>query len=276
VFEFVVVIVVIVSMMAITSKKSHNKQKERQDHPQDKEIRMGLPVNANPIPKRYHTPSYEPYQVIPTISLMIKGHYVGFYADTHTYVVDGKKVPSVTGLLDAYARVVGWDDYAGIRPEVLRSAALRGTRLHEIIEEYERTGTNPGYPIELENYIRLKSEHDFKVKKMEQVLLLFDEKKKPICAGRLDLVLDYQGNRCICDIKRTSRLYPEKVKAQLNLYRIGYMQSYEEDISELYCLRLRDNLAQFKQFEIDMEIAKRIVKGVDISVIRKEKCRGIE
>ena len=49
---------------------------------------------------------------------------------THTYTLDGVRVPGVTGAL----KVCSAADYAGVDPEVLAVAAARGTAVHRMIE----------------------------------------------------------------------------------------------------------------------------------------------
>ena len=65
----------------------------------------------------------------------LSGRCLEFDHDTHTYAVDGIEVPSVTTLLQT--RFPG--KYAGVRPDVLRAAAERGTQIHAAFERFCRT-----------------------------------------------------------------------------------------------------------------------------------------
>ena len=171
-------------------------------------------------------------------SYSIRGHSVVFHEESHEYFVDGVKVPSVTEILGRYSRLHGLDDYADIPQDVLRRAAARGTALHKEIEEYEKQGVR-GFSEEFGNYLPLKIRHGVKVVASELPVLIFDDSGKPVCAGRLDLLATINGDAALGDIKRTSRLYPKKVSLQLNLYRIGCIQSYGKACDRLFVMRTR-------------------------------------
>src|SRR3990167_7581540 len=56
-----------------------------------------------------------------------------FDAETHTYRIDGRVVPSVTQILSA----AGLTNFAGIDPAILAAAAQRGTFVHQSIEMFD-------------------------------------------------------------------------------------------------------------------------------------------
>ena len=178
-------------------------------------------------------------------SYSIRGHLVVFHEESHEYFVDGVKVPSVTEILGRYSRLHGLDDYSGIPDDVHRRAAARGTALHKEIEEYEKHGVR-GFSEEFRNYLMLKGRHGVKVESSELPVLIFDGSGKPVCAGRLDLLATINGEAALGDIKRTSRLYPAKVSLQLNLYRIGYIESYGKACDRLFVMRLRKGVSEFR------------------------------
>ena len=182
-------------------------------------------------------------------SYSIRGHSVVFHEESHEYFVDGVKVPSVTEILGRYSRLHGLDDYADIPQDVLRRAAARGTALHKEIEEYEKQGVR-GFSEEFGNYLPLKIRHGVKVVASELPVLIFGDSGKPVCAGRLDLLATINGDAALGDIKRTSRLYPKKVSLQLNLYRIGCIQSYGKACDRLFVMRLRKASASSGSFRL--------------------------
>lgn len=57
-----------------------------------------------------------------------------FDEETHTYTLEGKKLPSVTTLLDD-------GSYKDVDPEILKRACERGTFIHKEIEEFLKEGT---------------------------------------------------------------------------------------------------------------------------------------
>lgn len=166
--------------------------------------------------------------------------------DTHTYLVDGVIVPSVTQVLD----IKFGGKYASVNPATLNRAANRGTTIHKAIEDYckgneELLGTK-----EVRNFRFLKKHYEFDVLENETPIVITKE-GIPIVAGRLDLVLGINGVNALADIKTVSTLDKEYLAYQLNLYRIGYMQSYGADIKELYGVHLRDDKRKFVKIPID-------------------------
>ena len=171
-------------------------------------------------------------------------HKVKFLENTHEYFVDGKKVMSVTEILDKYSDYLDiYNDYANIPQFVLQRAAEKGTKLHKDIELFEQN-KKVSDSIELRNYKKLKKELGFKVKFNEILVVIKNNFDQVVAAGRLDMVIEKDGQAGIIDIKRTSKFYYQKVTAQINLYKIGLSYTYGIDASQLYCLRLRDDLAE--------------------------------
>ena len=185
----------------------------------------------------------------------IKDHTLEYDDDTHTYLVDGIIVPSITQIL----KVRFGGKYAGVDKDTMQRAAQRGTDIHKAIELYCREQTESNYK-ELHNYKFLAKHHNFTVARNEVPIILckFGD---PIAAGRLDLVLDMcnTGDKALADIKTTSTLDKEYLAYQLNLYRLGYMQSYDEEITKLYGVHLRDDKRKFVEIPINEGIAWDIV-----------------
>jgi hypothetical protein len=176
-------------------------------------------------------------------------HRVKFIKDSHEYFVDGKKVMSVTEILDRYANHLDIDnDYANIPQFVLQRAAEKGTKLHKDIELFEKNKRQSG-SIELKNYIKLKKELGFKVKFNELMVVIKNNYDQVVAAGRLDMVIDIGGELGIIDIKRTSKFYSKKVTAQINLYKMGLAYTYGLDAKQLFCLRLREDVAEAHRIE---------------------------
>ena len=75
-------------------------------------------------------------------------HDIFFDEATHTYLVDGQEVPSVTEILKPLHR-----SYAKVNPSVLEYAANRGKAVHEALELYDLGGGLEASP-EIEGYIR--------------------------------------------------------------------------------------------------------------------------
>lgn len=122
---------------------------------------------------------------------------------THTYWIDGVRVPSITQALKAAT----YDDFDRVRPDVLARKAEQGTALAKMIEEYA-DGT---FDESLERYdIDLLPDFDAFVEWHEQSRGQILKSEAIVAsarygyAGRLDLVYDLGGcGPSMIDIKRT-------------------------------------------------------------------------
>lgn len=182
--------------------------------------------------------------------MIIKGYEIEFLEDTHTYVVDGIILPSITQML----QLKFGNKYSNVNPKTLENASIRGTLIHKAIEDYEVQGIENDSK-ELHNYKFLKKAYKFECLKNEVPVLLFDN-DKPIACGRLDLLIEKDNKKGIGDIKSTSVLDKNYLAYQLNLYRLAYQQSYGEDIDFLCGLHLREDKRKY----VDIPIIEDFIK----------------
>lgn len=166
----------------------------------------------------------------------IKGHIVEYIDDIHQYLVDGCMVHSVTQILGVKYR----NDYASVPPAVLNNAAQRGTAVHKAIENYNNSGYDDGSEA-VRNFRFLQKQYGFEVLDSELPIVIFKD-DMPIACGRLDMTMLMDGETGIADIKTVSALNKDKITYQLNLYRIGLMQSYGVDAKFLKIIHLRDGI----------------------------------
>ena len=184
----------------------------------------------------------------------IAGHTLEFVDDIHIYLVDGIVVPSVSKIL----RYKFPNKYDNVDKRVLERAAAKGTEIHEAIEKLCKTGEIDDFK-EVKNFIFLQKQYNFEVLDNEVPLIIFLD-NKPVAAGRLDLDLKINDEEGLGDIKRTSVLDKEHLAYQLNLYRIGFQQSYNKDIKFLRGLHLRDDVRKFVNIPINEEMAINLLK----------------
>jgi hypothetical protein len=179
----------------------------------------------------------------------IKGHTLEYIDETHTYLVDGVIVPSITQIM----KIKFGNKYNNIPKEILNNAAKKGTEVHEAIERLCKTGEVTDLK-EVKNFMFLQKQYKFEVLENEIPIILF-KNDKPIAGGRLDLVLRQNGVVGGADIKRTSNLDKKYLEAQLNLYRIGYRQCYGVEWEFLKGLHLRENVRRFVDLPINENMA---------------------
>lgn len=166
----------------------------------------------------------------------IKGGTLEYFDDTHTYLYDGLILPSVTQILGVKYR----NDYASVPPAVLENAAKRGTEIHKAIENFNVSCYDDGREA-VRNFKFLQKQYGFEVLDSELPIVIFKD-DMPIACGRLDMTILMDGETGIADIKTVSSLNKEKIAYQLNLYRIGLMQSYGVDAKFLKIIHLRDGI----------------------------------
>ena len=171
--------------------------------------------------------------------------------DSHTYLFDGVIVPSVTQIL----AVMFGGKYDRVDRQTLDAAAKRGTAIHKAIEDHCTKGENDGSK-EVRNFDFLLRSHKLKV--VENEIPVVIQKDDFTAAGRLDLILESDG-LCVADIKTTSAIDREYLGYQLNLYRIGYQQTYGKEIKRLYGVHLRGDTRKLYSIPINEELAWDIV-----------------
>lgn len=183
----------------------------------------------------------------------IHGEELEYFDDEHIYLVDGVQVPSITDIL----KIRFGRKYDGIDKEILRRASEAGTAVHEAIQQYCVTGEERKLP-ELRNFKFLQKHYNFFVLATE-VPVILHLSDIPIAAGRLDLVLEMNGQTGGADIKRTASLDKDYLFYQLNLYRIAYRQSYGVEWEFLKGLHLRENIRKFVDIPINENSAWELV-----------------
>lgn len=183
----------------------------------------------------------------------INGRTVEFDDETHIYLVDGIIVPSVTTILKAR-----FNDYAKVSRAVLEQASEKGTALHSAIEIYEKTGEESDLK-EFKNYLFLKKHFGFK-NISNELPIIYEEDGRVLFAGRLDQIIEIDGKRGINDFKRVSAPNKEKIAYQLNLYKLGYEQTYQEHINSLSFMQLRGDTRKFTPLPINESATRNLLK----------------
>ena len=184
----------------------------------------------------------------------IKGHEVEFIGDSHTYLVDGVIVPSITQILKAKFN----KKYDGIPKSTLQRASEKGTQMHEAIEKWCKNAEESDLK-ELRNFKFLKRQYNFSVMQNEVPVILWHD-DEIIGAGRLDMVISMNGQVGLADLKRTSALDKDYLGYKLNLYRIAYQQSYGEEIEFLRGIHLREDVRKFVKIPINEELTLKLIE----------------
>lgn len=188
------------------------------------------------------------------ITWNLNGDIVEFEPEQHYYTVNGEKCISVTQILKHKYP----SKYDGVSKTVLNAAAEKGTELHAAIEMYELFGIETNELQEFRDYLFLKNKFKFNVLAVEQPVVI--RYKDLVICGQLDQVQELNGKLGIGDIKRTSVLDKNYLAYQLNLYRIGYQQSYGKEIEFLKGLHLRDGKRKYIDLPINEDMALELLE----------------
>ena len=131
----------------------------------------------------------------------------------HEYTLDGKKLISVTQLMQKHGLA---PSYAGVSTDVLNAKAERGSLIHKEIEDYIKE-KKVGFTPELSNFIDFIKKNEYRVEGSEKRV------NNDIVAGTIDLIIDCYGLPIIADIKTNAQLHHEAVSWQLSIYLWLYL-----------------------------------------------------
>lgn len=164
---------------------------------------------------------------------------IEYIEQEHWYLVDGAPVPSITEML----KFKFPKKYEGINKKVLKNASVRGTAVHENIQNY-CCGLPHEETTELINFKTLQDLYNFKVASCEEIVHL-SYNGEVIACGRYDLSLIMDGAVGGADIKTTSTLDKEYLCWQLNLYRLAVRETFGIDWQFLKGIWLRNDKMKF-------------------------------
>ena len=134
---------------------------------------------------------------------------VRFVEDTHQYFDEnGKELISVTTLLRKHGLA---PDYSGVREDVLKAKAERGSLVHKEIETWIKTG-EVGFTKELESFIKYVKDNDLYDIHSEVIV------HNDIIAGTYDLMFMRNGICVRADFKTTANINKDLVAWQLSMY----------------------------------------------------------
>lgn len=138
-----------------------------------------------------------------------------FEPTSHTYLMDGEVLlMGVTELLSKHNLNA---DYGGIKKEVLDNAAKEGTRLHEMIEDYDNGQAVLETPL-IQQYKQICREHGLIFVTNEY--LVSDEE---LVASKIDGVYRLaNGHFVLVDYKFTQKIHWRPLAWQLGVYKVFF------------------------------------------------------
>lgn len=185
-----------------------------------------------------------------------------FDEETHKYYVDGVEKPSVTEI----ANPISFERLDALQKSILERARARGTRCHELAEEYLILGEIDVDEIETE-FIPYMQQFVLWVKTYRPKVI-FTEKRlfgNEFC-GTLDLICEIDGKVINVDYKFTSSIDKKSLSVQLE----GYSRLAKENgiqIDEGWFLHIKKDSFVFKPITKDSE-------WFDLLLAHNKKMRG--
>lgn len=160
-----------------------------------------------------------------------------FIEETHTYLLDGKIIPSATQLLKEIFPL----KYDNVPINILEEKSEYGTQVHKFIEiiekkkpkkplSYIKKYYNPNIYQEesLKDYLKIKEKYNIVITDSEKRVHYLDK-----YAGTLDLKGFVNNKSAIIDVKTTYELDEIYVAWQDSLYELA-----DGKVDELYCIWL--------------------------------------
>lgn len=166
----------------------------------------------------------------------------------HEYYRNGKKLPSVTEICDP----ISFQRLDALQKSMLERAKQRGSRCHELAEEYLLVGELDIEEIESE-YIPYIQQFVLWTKTYKPKVI-YTEKKlfSDLFAGTLDLVCEIDGKTIIVDYKFTSAVDKKSLSVQLEGYdRLSKINNI--NIDECWFLHIKKDSYVFKPILKDSE-----------------------
>ena len=184
-----------------------------------------------------------------------------FIEETHTYLLDGKIIPSATQLLKEIFPL----KYDNVPIDILNKKSEYGTQLHKFIEIIEKK--KPKRPLayikkyykpniyqeeSLKDYLKIKEKYNIVITDSEKKVHYLDK-----YAGTLDLKGYVNNKNAIIDVKTTYELDEVYVAWQDSLYELA-----DREVDELYCLWLpKGRMGKLIKLErIDKKLLLSIIK----------------
>lgn len=158
-----------------------------------------------------------------------------FDEKTHTYTLDGVRLPSVTEVT-RFLSV----DYKSDRPWLAQAAAQRGSDIHALTALIDYGEDPEDVPFEYEGYIKAYRRflRDYRPEWSGIEVALADATRG--FAGTVDRYGTIGGNSCVLDIK-TGHLHAPAITAQLCGYHVLLMLCKGFVADALYGLQLRSD-----------------------------------
>ena len=163
---------------------------------------------------------------------------IEFLPESHTYLVEGVIVPSVTSILSS---TIFRKMYEGVPKYILNNKAQFGTNVHRAIETGDSGDLNQIEMISYQQWEKLKERYEIAPQEQETLVHYQD-----LYCGTLDMIAIVNGELVINDIKTTAKLDEDYLSWQLSFYKYAYENMGGKELVKGYVTWLpKKELGQF-------------------------------
>ena len=170
---------------------------------------------------------------------------IQFDETDHTYTVEGEDgktyhPQSVTTIIGRMMHT-----YDGVPADTLNIAAQRGTKVHNMLEQYLKTGNRPQVApmtftgMTLAGFDDIAEDLQLQPIMLEEPVAYFDEDGTPLFCGKFDNFSATRYGLTIIDYKTTVEIHPEELSLQLTAYAMALEQRFPGlKIRKALCIHL--------------------------------------
>ncbi len=167
---------------------------------------------------------------------------IEFLPESHTYLVEGVIVPSVTSILSS---TIFRKMYEGVPKYILNNKAQFGTNVHRAIETGDSSDLNQIEMISYQQWEKLKERYEIAPQEQETLVHYQD-----LYCGTLDMIAIVNGELVINDIKTTAKLDEDYLSWQLSFYKYAYENMGGKELVKGYVTWLpKKELGQFIEIQ---------------------------
>lgn len=157
---------------------------------------------------------------------------IQFDETDHTYTVTTENGKTYTP--QSVTTIIGkiMHTYEGVPADTLNAAAKRGTEIHDMLEQYIKTGQRPQVAemtfkgLTLAGFDDIAEDLQLQPIMVEEPVTYIDEDGTPLFCGKFDNLSATRYGITIIDYKTTAEIHTEELALQLTAYAMALEQRY--------------------------------------------------
>lgn len=177
---------------------------------------------------------------------------IEFLEDTHTYLLDGVILPSVSEIMTPLSK----EYYKEVNEEILKMACDRGSAIHKATENID---LNREYEIEDKWKDYVFQYKKFKALKKPKIINVEQQLTNGEYCGTIDRIIDVDGIKWLVDIKTSRKINDKLVSVQLGAYN-KLLKANKIKVSKFGVIHLSKTGFKFVEIEPNEKIFEALLK----------------